>query len=472
MTDALLTPHRGRLGRWTLAPTVLAVLAGCSQFQPYQRPDLPLPAQWQGADATVAGEAAVTPLPWQSFVRDAALRTLIEQALQRNQDARIAAAQLEQLRAQLRIREAARLPTVNAGVTGSRQTVGENEPINSTYTAGLQVAGWEIDFFGRLESLSEAARAQFLASEEALKYTRIGLVAGVSAAWLDLQSAQAQLTLADRTLATREDTLRLTRLRFEHGAASALEMRQAESLAAAARASRAQWQQQRALARNALALLVGGPVAETAGLNAGSTPPTEKANAFADVAVGVPSRVLLDRPDIRAAEQQLAAANAQIGAARAAFFPRISLTASLGSASSELSGLLGSGTWGWALAPQALLPIFDGGANRANLASAQAARDSALAQYEKAIQTAFKDVNDALAGQDTLRLQAQAQQELVTAERERSRLTQRRLEQGVASQLEWLDAQRSLYSAEQAAVQVGYALQQNRVALYKALGGF
>ncbi len=464
MTDALLTPHRGRLGRWTLAPTVLAVLAGCSQFQPYQRPELPLPAQWQGADATVAGEAAVTPLPWQSFVQDPALRSLIEQALQRNQDARIAAAQLEQLRAQLRIREAARLPTVNAGVTGSRQTVGENEPINSTYTAGLQVAGWEIDFFGRLESLSEAARAQFLASEEALKYTRIGLVAGVSAAWLDLQSAQAQLNLADRTLATREDTLRLTRLRFEHGAASALELRQAESLVAAARASRAQLQQQRAVARNALTLLVGGPVPETPGSSA--------AQSFAEVAVGVPSRVLLDRPDIRAAEQQLAAANAQIGAARAAFFPRISLTASLGSASSELSGLLGSGTWGWALAPQALLPIFDGGANRANLASAQAAREAALAQYEKAIQTAFKDVNDALAGQDTLRLQAQAQQELLTAERERSRLTQRRLEQGVANQLEWLDAQRSLYSAEQAAVQVGYALQQNRVALYKALGGF
>ncbi len=464
MTDALLTPHRGRLGRWTLAPTVLAVLAGCSQFQPYQRPELPLPAQWQGADATVAGEAAVTPLPWQSFVQDPALRSLIEQALQRNQDARIAAAQLEQLRAQLRIREAARLPTVNAGVTGSRQTVGENEPINSTYTAGLQVAGWEIDFFGRLESLSEAARAQFLASEEALKYTRIGLVAGVSAAWLDLQSAQAQLNLADRTLATREDTLRLTRLRFEHGAASALELRQAESLVAAARASRAQLQQQRALARNALTLLVGGPVPEMARLSA--------APSFAEVAVGVPSRVLLDRPDIRAAEQQLAAANAQIGAARAAFFPRISLTASLGSASSELSGLLGSGTWGWALAPQALLPIFDGGANRANLASAQAAREAALAQYEKAIQTAFKDVNDALAGQDTLRLQAQAQQELLTAERERSRLTQRRLEQGVANQLEWLDAQRSLYSAEQAAVLVGYALQQNRVALYKALGGF
>ncbi len=472
MTDALLKPHRGRWAPWALAPIVLAVLAGCSQFQPYQRPDLPLPAQWQGTDAAVAGEATIAPLPWQSFVQEPALRSLIDQALQRNQDARIAAAQLDQLKAQLRIREAARLPTVNAGVTGSRQTVGENEPINSTYTAGLQVAGWEIDFFGRLESLSEAARAQFLASEEALKYTRIGLVAGVSAAWLDLQSAQAQLTLADRTLATREDTLRLTRLRFEHGAASALELRQAESLVAAARASRAQLQQQRAVARNALTLLVGGPVPETAGLNAGSAAPTGSATAFADVAVGVPSRVLLDRPDIRAAEQQLAAANAQIGAARAAFFPRISLTASLGSASSELSGLLGSGTWGWALAPQALLPIFDGGANRANLASAQAAREAALAQYEKAIQTAFKDVNDALAGQETLRLQAQAQQELLTAERERSRLTQRRLDQGVASQLEWLDAQRSLYSAEQAAVQVGYALQQNRVALYKALGGF
>lgn len=472
MTDASVKPRTAHLTRWALAPLALAALAGCSQFQPYQRPALDVPTQWQGADAPVAGEVTVQAMPWQDFVRAPELRSLVELALQRNQDTRIAAAQLEQLRAQYRIREAARLPTVNAGVTGSRQTTGENQPIHSTYTAGLQVAGWEIDFFGRLESLSEAARAQFLASEEALKYTRIGLVAGVASAWLEVRATQDLLALAERTLATREDTLRLTRLRFEHGAASALEVRQAESLAASARVARAQQQQQRALARNALALLVGGPVPDTLWPAATGSTHADGAAALAEVAVGVPSRVLLDRPDIRAAEQQLASANAQIGAARAAFFPRISLTASLGSASSELSGLLGSGTWGWALAPQALLPIFDGGANRANLGAAQAAREAALVQYEKAIQTAFKEVNDALASQTSLRLQGQAQQELLAAERERLRLTQRRLEQGVSSQLEWLDAQRSLYSAEQAAVQVRYAQQLNRVALYKALGGF
>lgn len=472
MTDVFVTPISGRLCRWALAPVAMAALAGCSQFQPYQRPALEVPTQWQGAEAPVTGDATVQPMPWQDFIKQPALRSLVELALQRNQDARIAAAQLEQLRAQFRIREAARLPTVNAGVTGSRQTTGENQPINSTYTAGLQIAAWEIDLFGRLESLSEAARAQFLASEETLKYVRLGLVTSVSAAWLDVQSSQELLDLAERTLSTREDTLRLVQLRFEHGAASALEVRQAESLAASARVARAQQQQQRAVARNALTLLAGGPVPDalwpTAARPAiGGVTPT-----LADVAVGVPSRVLLDRPDIRAAEQQLVAADAQIGAARAALFPRISLTASLGSASSELSGLLGSGTWGWALAPQALLPLLDGGANRANLGAARAAREAALVQYEKAIQTAFREVNDALSGQTALRLQAQAQQDLLTAERERLRLTQRRLEQGVSSQLEWLDVQRSLYSAEQAAVQVQYAQQLNRVALYKALGGF
>ena len=468
MTD--LNRCRQRLA-WTRgagAMLALVALAGCSQFQPYQRPEVAIPAAWQGAEAPVSGSDAAHRVSWQTFVQSSALRTLVERALANNRDARIAAAQLEQLRAQWRIREAARLPTVNVGVEGNRQTTGQNQPISSLYTAGLQVTGWEIDLFGRLESLQEAAKAQFLASEDTLRFVRIGLVAAVGSTWLDVQSAQAQLDLAEQALRTRQETLRLTRLRFDNGAASGLEVRQAESLVAAAQVSRAQGMQQRALARNALTLLVGEPLADDVlGTPADVTDPV-----FAEVNIGVPSTVLLERPDIRAAEQRLAAANAQIGAARAAFFPRIGLTASLGSASAELSGLLAGGTWGWVLAPQALLPIFDGGANRANLASAQAGREAALAQYEQAIQNAFKDVNDALASRDTLRQQAEAQRALVTAERERARLVQRRRDQGVASQLEWLDAQRSLYSAEQAAVQVDFALQQNRLALYRALGGF
>lgn len=458
--------------RHTALAACLVALAGCSQFQPHQRPDTTLPAAWSGAEAAVPGDAAVQALPWQDFVTDPALRTLVQQALDNNRDARIAAAQVEQLRAQLRVREAARLPTVNAGVTGSRQTTGENAPISSVYTGGLLVSGWELDFFGRLESLREAARAQYLASEEALRFTRVSLVAGVATAWLDLQANEALLALTARTLGTRETSLRLTQLRFDHGTATALELRQAESLLASARATLAQQQRQRALSRNALALLVGQSLATDP---APASVPAAPANAdpvLAAVPLVLPSRVLLERPDIRSAEQQLAAANAQIGAARAAFFPRISLTASVGSASNELSSLFAGGSWGWTLAPQALLPIFDGGANRAGLASAQAGREVALAQYEKTIQTAFKEVNDALAGRDTLGAQLDAQQALVRAEAERLRLSELRLRQGVASQVEVLDAQRSLFSAEQALVQTRYARLQNRVALYRAVGGF
>jgi outer membrane protein, multidrug efflux system len=252
-------------------------------------------------------------------------------------------------------------------------------------------------------------------------------------------------------------------------------LRAAESLAATARATLAQQQRLRQLDVNALALLVGQPLdqalqpAPQPAVVAATEP--QAVRALAEVPVGLPSQVLLQRPDVRAAEQQLVAANAQIGAARAAFFPRIYLTASMGSASSELSGLFKSGTWGWTLAPQALLPIFDAGRNQAGLASAQAGQQVALAQYEKAIQTAFREVNDALAGQATLADQLQAQQQLAQAEAQRLRLSELRLKQGVASQLELLDAQRSVFSAQQTLLQTRLALAQNRVALFKALGG-
>lgn len=465
-----MTSERMKLIRTRTALAALlaaGVLAGCSQFQPYQRPDTPMPAAWAGSEAG----AQTAPLAWEDFVSDPALRALVQKALDNNRDARIAALQVEQLRAQHRIREAARLPMVAAGVTGSRATTGESEPISSTYTAGLQVTGWEIDFFGRLASLQESARAQYLASEEALRSTRIGLVAGVASGWLNLQSSDALLRLTQQTLATREESLRLTRLRFEAGTASALDLRQAESLVESARVTLAQQLRQRAQDLNALTLLVGQPLDQPLAEAQLMPARTAAGDVVAEVPVGLPSRVLLERPDIRAAEQKLAAANAQIGAARAAFFPRIALTASVGSASSELSGLFKSGSWGWTLAPQALLTIFDAGANRANLASAQAEREITLAQYEKAIQTAFREVNDALAGRDTLATQLASQQALVRAETERLRLATLRERQGVASQLEVLDAQRSQFAAEQALVQTSYALLQARVALFKATGG-
>ncbi|MDT4855566.1 Outer membrane protein OprM [compost metagenome] len=294
-------------------------------------------------------------------------------------------------------------------------------------------------------------------------------MASVASTWLSLQASDELLALTQRTLATRQDSLRLTKLRFDNGATSALDLRQAESLTAAAESALAQQQRQRALDLNALTLLVGPPLPAALADPAKDAVTTQP--LFRDLPAGLPSDLLTRRADIRQAEQTLIAANANIGAARAAFFPRISLTASVGSASSELSGLFKGGSWGFSLAPQALLPIFDAGRNRAGLATAQVGREMAVAQYEKAIQTAFREVADALAGRATLGEQLRAQQAQATAEAERFRLAELRYRNGVASFLDVLDAQRSLFSTQQGLTQTRLAQQQNQVALYKALGG-
>lgn len=443
-------------------------LAGCSLMPLYERPDAPVAGQWPtlgGAQPVEAGARAVGDLPWQDFVQDARLRALVERALADNRDLRVAALAIEQARAQYQIRAADQTPTLNLAATGNRQPA-SGGGISSTYTAGVALASWEIDFFGRVASLKEAALAQYLATEEARRAVQTSLVAAVASTWLSLQANDELLALTQRTLATREDSLRLIRLRQEQGVASALDLRQAESLVAAAQAALAQQQRLRALDVNALTLLVGQPLPPELLDTQGQGTPLR-----ADVPAGLPSDLLERRADVRQAEQLLVAANANIGAARAAFFPRISLTASAGTASTALSGLFKSGSWGWTLAPQALLPIFDGGRNQAGLDSARAGREIALAQYEKAIQTAFREVSDALAGRATLGEQARAQQAQADAEAERLRLAELRHRNGVASSLEVLDAQRSLFAAQQALAQVRLAQRQNQAALYKALGG-
>jgi outer membrane protein, multidrug efflux system len=449
-----------------------AVLSGCSLIPTFERPAPPVASQWPEAKATSVAATPAADLDWQDFIGDASLREVIRLALVNNRDLRMAVLNIEQTRAQYQIRRADQLPTISAGLTGSRQSTSEtNASITSSYTGGLIIpaaAAWELDFFGRLGSLKEAALAQYLATEEARKTAQISLIASVASSWLSLQANTELLDLAQRTLATREDSLRLTRLRFDNGATTALDLRQAESLAAAARATGAQQQRLRAQDINALTLLVGQtvPASLLSAANAGKPAPL-----FKDLPVGLPSEVLTRRPDIRQAEQQLIAANASIGAARAAFFPRISLTASAGSASSDLGNLFKSGTWGWSLAPSALVPIFDGGRNSANLASAKAGREIAVAQYEKAIQTAFREVSDTLAGRATLGEQLAAQQAQATAEADRAQLAELRYRNGVASSLDLLDAQRSLFAVQQLVAQTRLAQQQNQVALYKALGG-
>lgn len=444
----------------------MLLLAGCSLTPAYQRTAAPVPEQWPasaGRDAPAA-TAKVAPPRWQEFFADEALRELIGIALAHNRDLRATLSALEQARAQLGIRSADQWPTVNAALNGSRAPNGSGGTA-SNYSGGLLVTAYELDFFGRVASLKEQALAQYLASEAASQSARAALIAGVAQTWLALLADGEQIDLAQRTLATRDDSLRLARLRFEHGAASELELRLAESLRESARVALEQSARQRAQDENALTLLLGQP------LPAGLQPGRLDALRLPALTAGMPSQLLERRPDIRQAEQQLIAANASIGAARAAFFPRISLTAGLGSASKELSGLWRDGSWGYTLAPQLLLPIFDASRNQAGLDSAQAGRDIALAQYERAIQSAFREVADALAGRETLVRQLEAQQALSAADARRLELTELRLRNGAASELEWLDAQRSHYASQQALLQTRLACWQNQVTLYKVLGG-
>ncbi len=448
-----------------LSPLVAALLlAGCSMIPTYERPASPVPQAYP-----LAGEASGVPsgadTAWRDFVQDARLRELVRRALDNNRDLRVATLNIERVRAQYQIQRANQFPSIGLAASGNRQPDGTGG-IQSTYSVGLALSTWEIDFFGRLGALKEAALAEYLASEQARNAAQTSLVSAVASSWLSLQTNEALLAITRQTLATREDSLRLTKLRFDNGAASALDLRQAESLAATGRAALAQQQRARALDVNALNLLVG----ETVPAELLQVAEAETA-VLADVPAGLPSDLLTRRADIRQAEQTLIAANANIGAARAAFFPRITLTASAGTASNDLSGLFKDGSWGFTLNPVALLPIFDAGRNRAGLDSAEVSRDIAVAQYERAIQTAFREVADALAGRATLADQLQAQRDQVVAEEDRFRLADLRYRNGVASFLDVLDAQRSLFAAQQAEAQTRLALQQNRVALYAALGG-
>ena len=445
------------------ALATLMLLAGCSMMPAYDRPPAPVPGNWAYPAATQGTPAAA--LDWQVFFGDERLRRLIATALRNNRDLRVAILNIEQARAQYDIRSAERYPSIGAGAGASRAPASGGGSA-TTYTAGLLLSAWEIDFFGRIASLSQAALAEYLGTEEGRKAAQISLVSSVANGWLNLVADEELLALTRQTLATREESVRLTRLRFENGVSSELDFQQAQSLAETARAALAQQQRQQALDLNTLGLLLGEPAPQDATGNAAMA-----SLVLPDLPAGVPSEVLVERPDVRQAEQQLVAANANIGAARAAFFPRITLTAGVGTASSELSGLFRGGSWALTAAPQLLLPIFDAGRNQAGLRSANVSRDIALAQYERAIQSAFREVSDALAGRATLSEQLRAQNNVAEAEAVRLRLSTLRYDNGVASFLELLDAQRSLFAARQAVIQSRLQLLQNQVLLYRALGG-
>ncbi|MDR2991336.1 MAG: efflux transporter outer membrane subunit [Burkholderiaceae bacterium] len=494
------------------AGLLTALLAGCSFIPAYQRPAAPVSDQWPqeslspaaaasaptaAASAADTSGTAASDLPWQQFFTEPAtpentgLQKIIELALANNRDLRVAIANIEQTRAQYQIARANLFPTVGLDVNQSRsgpnpyQSLGLGGSVSSSATWTVGITSWELDLFGRIRALKEAALAQFLATEETRKSVQMSLIANVADAWLQLKTDTDLLALAQRTLATYEQSLRLMQLRFDNGAASALDLHGAETSADTARATQAQQQRLRAQDIDALALLTGVPAeqlpipplpqAPADNTQMADAPaPTPPLPRFADVPAGLPSDLLLRRPDIRAAEQQLIAANANIGAARAAFFPRITLTAGLGRASDTLAHLFGGGGStgrAWSFMPDLSLPIFDFGSNIGNLEAAKAARDAAVAQYEKAIQTAFSEVADALAGRATYTDQLAALDAQTQAERERYRLSDLSYRNGAASYLDLLDAQRELFAVEQSVAQVRLQQRVNEVALYKALGG-
>jgi multidrug efflux system outer membrane protein len=339
--------------------------------------------------------------------------------------------------------------------------------VSHDYNVGLGFSSYELDFFGRIRSLKDQALEQYLGSEEAHRSTRISLIAQVASAYLTLAADQGHLSLAADTLMTQRSTYEMDKRRFELGAASQLDLSQAQTAVDTARGDVARYTSVVAQDMNALTLLAGTPITDDLLPSA----PLTTINAVRDLPPGLPSDLLQNRPDILEAEHQLKAANANIGVARAAFFPSITLTSSLGTASSQLSGLFDSGSRTWLFAPQINLPIFDGGSNSANLKAAKADREIYLAQYEKAIQSAFREVADALADHGTLDEQVAAQQSLVDAMSLSFKLSDARFQKGVDSYLVVLDSQRSLYAAQHNLITLKLAQATNRVTLYKTLGG-
>ena len=451
-----------------LAPALL--LAACTSLAPvYTPPPAPIPARYADADAA-SGTAAAT--AWPDYFVAPQLQGLIRRALADNRDLRIATLRVEEARAAFGILRADQFPTVAAQAAGSRAlTPGDlnisGQPLyGSQYQVGLGLNAWELDFWGRVRSLKAAALENYLASAAAQRAATLSLIAQTANAYISLCELNERIDLATRTVASREDSYRIFKRRVEVGSTSRFEFAQVESLLTQAQNLEAQLEQARAVQAHALTQLLG------------AAEPVAAADILCDdnailpaLRPGLPAELLTARPDIIAAEHQLKATNANIGAARAAFFPRIALTGSLGTASAELGGLFEAGSRAWVFAPQLTLPLFDAGRNRANLDLAEARRDIAVANYEKTVQTAFREVLDALSGLEWLARQLQFQDQNLAAQHERARLAQLRYDSGSTTYLDVLDARRELLNAEQQRAQTLRALLASRINLYAALGG-
>lgn len=453
---------------------VVAALAaaGCATLEPeLPRAQADVPATWpipERSQEPVASSQtkAAADIGWRDFFVDEDLEAVIARALEGNRDLRVAVLNVERARALYRVQRSERLPSVGGSVQMTR--TGGDGPNTELYSASVGVAGFELDLFGRVRSLSEAALREYFATEEARRAAQLSLVAEVANAWLTLAADRELLKVSQATLKTQEDSYKLTQRRHELGAVSRVDLAQAQTQVEAARSDLAGFEGRIAADTNALQLLVGAPL-DGARLPSGFA--KQHVAGLLAVPAGLPSETLLRRPDVRGAEERLRSANANIGAARAAFFPSISLTGNVGTASSELSGLFGSGSFAWSFIPQVSIPIFQAGRLGAELDAAKVSRDIALAQYERAIQSGFREVADALAAARALSNQREAQERLVTAAAQAEELSRARYEAGRDSYLALLVAQRTLYQTQQQLVVTRLAEQGNRVALYKALGG-
>jgi multidrug efflux system outer membrane protein len=459
------------------AAMAMAALGGCNLAPRYNRPPPAIPASWPAGDAYLRqSEATLPAVTYQDIFRDPHLQAIIAQALTNNQDLRAALANVASARAQARVARGEIFPQIDgtarhnithSGALSSNATPGGGGQTSRTYSVQAGLSSFEVDLFGRLRNLSDAAFDQYLGTEAALRGARLTLVSQIATSYLTLAADRSLLAIATDTEKSAIRSVELTTARLKGGIAPRTDLRQAETIRDQAQADKAQLIAQIAQDRNALELLVGAPVADA------DLPPSldAVANQLGELPAGLDSQILLRRPDVVQAEYTLRAANARIGAARAAFFPTISLTSFVGLASSALSDLFTGGAFNWQVAPQATLPIFDAGVNKGNLQYAKAQRDLALAQYQKAIQSAFADVADALARRGTIGDQIAADSDQVAATSDTLTLTTARYQHGIDSYLDLLDAQRTLYQARQSLIGTQLTRALNLVSLYSALGG-
>jgi multidrug efflux system outer membrane protein len=462
-----------------LAIAACCALTACNLAPPYREPELPIADSFESPDVTHAsGERYATSIGWQEFFGDPRLQKLIATALERNRDLFASVARIEQARALYRIQDASRLPQVgvNAGATRTQAPLGALEPefadsntsVRFTqYNVQAAITSFELDFWGRVANLAEAARRGYLATVEAQRAFRLSLIGNVAATYYAIRSGEEGIALAERTVASREYAREVAQLRLDAGVTSSVDYEQAAILVTQAQTQLAELRRVTGQLRNRLTVLVGGPLE-------GPLPDAraiEDAGQFRDLDAGLPSALLVNRPDIIQAEQQLRAADANIGAARADFFPRVALTGNFGYISSDLGDLFVPGKQAWSVGALAGLPIFDAGQRRARLGQTQARRDELVANYQSTVQTAFREVSDALIGRQRYREQIEAQEHAVDAQKRLAETAELRYQNGISIYLEVVDAQRSLFASQQQLIVLRATELQNAVSLYVALGG-